>query len=72
MPAGVRSHGRRQVAIEIGVARSGYVGLKERLPPSLRVLKIEPAVDDGQPRIAQKFPQRVHADECRKLHEFKE
>jgi hypothetical protein len=69
MAAGVRSNGRRQVSIEVGVARSGDMRPQVRLAPGLRVHEIETAVNDGQPRLAQQFLQGMHVDQGLERHE---
>src|SRR6202021_3803426 len=69
MAPGLRSDGSGQVPIEVGIACSRDMRAQVRLPSGIGIHEIETAVDHGQPRLAEQFPQRVDADQSMKFHE---
>src|ERR1700721_955830 len=69
MAPGHRSDGRGEVPIEVGISCPWDMRAQVCLPAGIGVHEIETAVDHGQPRIAEQFPQRVDADQCLKFHE---
>src|ERR1700733_9361727 len=69
MAPGRRSDGRGEVPIEVGISGPWDMRAQVGLPAGIGVHEIETAVDHGQPRIAEQFPQRVDADQCLKFHE---
>ncbi len=69
MAAGACGDGRRQVPIQVDVARSRYVPPGISLPSRLRVHQIVAAVQDGDMGRVQQAPQRGDIDQGAVFHE---